>query len=100
MAYGLKIRNQQGSVTFDDQYRFNNNKMSGITVIPDGPAGTLSPFIPLSGADDPDKYLIFVASLYGPSSYEPVVGANGFRWRSTAASSGDITLDYLVMRIG
>ena len=100
MAYGLKLFSPWGFVTFDENYRYNNNVLAGITVIPAGPAGTRSPFIGLAEADNADKYLIFASSLYTPSFYTPIIGENGFRWRSAVESPADIIIDYLVMRIG
>lgn len=100
MAYGLKLISPWGFVTFDENYRYNNNVISGITTLPAGPTGTLSPFIGLADANNADKYLIFSSSLYTPAFYEPVVGANGFRWRTATQLDNAITIDYLVMRIG
>lgn len=100
MAYGLKLYSPWGFVTLDGNYRYNNMAMAGTTVIPQGPVGTLSPFISLAGADNQDKYLFFSAALYGPAFYTPLIGSNGFRWRSTEDIGADITIDYTVLRIG
>ena len=100
MAYGLKLISPWGFTTFDENYRYNNNAMSGITILPAGPAGSRSPFIALLEADNLDKYLIFSSALYGPSYYTPIIGENGFRWRSAMPLNADVAIDYLVMRIG
>lgn len=100
MAYGLKVQNAQGKVVFDGDYRYNNTVMTGITTIPGTAAGEVSPFIALSGANDPNRFLIFSASMFGDGFYTPVFGAAGFRWRRTAAGTGPLNIDYTVVRIG
>ena len=101
MAYGLKLVSPWGFTVLDENYRYLNNTLSGITTIPAGStAGTLSPFIPLSDADDPDKHLIMASSLFGPSFYEPVVSSSGFRFRLLIDTPDALVIDYLVVRHG
>ena len=100
MAYGLKIVSPWGFTTFDQNYRYVNNTLAGITILPAGPAGTLSPFIPLTDADNPDIYLIMTSSLYTLAYYTPLVGSSGFRFRSLYDSVDDVQIDYLVVRHG
>jgi hypothetical protein len=100
MAYGLKLKNAAGDIVLDENYRYNNNVMTGIAVIPAGGAGTQSPFIALSGANDPDRFLIFSIAMEGTTGYETIAGVNGFRFRRTAQGDTPTNIDYFVMRIG
>ena len=101
MAYGLKLTTPSGDIVLDENYRYNNNVMSGISAFAaDSPAGALSPFIALSGADDADRFLIFYSSIMGAAYVEAVIGPSGFRFRTLTGTNGVMTVDYLVMRHG
>lgn len=101
MAYGLKLVSPWGFTVLDQNYRYTNNTLAGTTSIPAGSlAGTLSPFISLADANNPDKYLIMYSSLYGFNYVDPVIGPNGFRWRLEFDTVGEVLIDYLVVRHG
>ena len=101
MAYGLKLTTPGNSVVLDENYRYNNNVMSGITAFENNaPVGALTPFISLPGADDANRFLIFYSCITGAVYVEPVIGPNGFRFRTLTGTQGLMTIDYLVMRHG
>jgi len=101
MAYGLKIVTSGGATVIDQERRYNNNVMSGTVTVPAGsPTGTVTPFIPLTNANDPNQFLIFFSTLLGGGVYTPVVGPAGFRWRSLAPVGETQYIEYLVVRHG
>ena len=101
MAYGLKLMTPSGDVVLDENYRYNNNVMSGISAFAaDSPVNGLTPFIPLSGANDADRFLIFYSSIMGAAYVEAVISSTGFRFRTLTGTNGIMTVDYLVIRHG
>ena len=101
MAYGLKLVTSAGATVLDQDYRYNNNVMSGTLTVPAGsPTGTYTAFIPLADANDPDQFLIFFSTLLGGGAFATETSASGFRFRTLAPTNETSYIEYLVVRHG
>jgi hypothetical protein len=98
MTYGLKLFNPWGQAVLDENARYTNSVMAGLTIIP--PNESSSPFIPLTDADNQDRFILLSASMFGPGFYDPIVGPSGIRFRRLGASMDEIKIDYQVLRVG